>query len=103
MQELFTPVVHVPLQDVVTYDGSQLRLLANIVGSPRPEAVWYNDSELLFNTEEIKIDQDDLNNFTLFISNVLPVNAGQYKVVATNQLGTVHSSACVVVNGESLA
>ena len=84
----------------MTQDGSQVRLTANIVGVPQPEVTWYKEDEVIFNSDEFEISQDDQNNYTLFIGDVLPEDAGKYVVVAKNELGTVKSTAQLTVEGE---
>lgn len=84
----------------MTKDGDQVRLTANIVGIPMPEVTWYKEDEVLSNSDVFEITQDDENNYTLFIHDVLPEDAGKYIVAAKNELGTVTSTAQLTVEGE---
>lgn len=90
------------LEDIITQDGGQARFTANITGVPKPEVTWMKQEEVIFNSDEFQISQDDDNNFTLFIHDVLPEDSGKYVVVAKNELGTVTSSAQLTVEGRKL-
>ena len=99
-EERFAPEIRSALEDTVTHDGGQVRLTANIVGVPKPEVTWYKEDEVLFNSDEFEITEDDQNNYMLFIHDVLPEDSGKYIVVAKNEFGTVTSSAQLTVEGE---
>ena len=97
--ERFAPEIQLALEDTIIQDGGQVRLTAKIVGVPQPEVTWYREDESLSKTDEYEITQDDDNNYTLFIQDVLPEDAGKYMIVAKNELGTATSTAQLTVEG----
>ncbi|ESO99768.1 hypothetical protein LOTGIDRAFT_173546 [Lottia gigantea] len=81
------------LTAIHTKDGGQALFECVIAGVPKPEVVWYKDSEVIQPSEEFQIQYDENNQCSLFIGDVLPDDAGQYTVVAKNEMGEVSTTA----------
>ncbi|CAC5377034.1 TTN [Mytilus coruscus] len=75
------------LQDISAQDGGQAQLVCKVTGIPRPTVTWYKGEEMIFPSEEFKVAYEG-DECTLIIADVYPEDAGQYKVVAKNDVGT---------------
>ena len=88
------------LKDRSIEDGSAARFDVRVRGQPTPKVTWYKADEEI--TDErfphIKVFQEDNLNSILITEGKLE-DAGQYKVVARNDLGEVSSTAELFVEG----
>lgn len=84
------------LEDVHTTDGGKAQFTVVVTGQPKPEVTWYKDNTLVEEAEEFQITHEgDVS--TLTIPDVYPEDAGTYKVVAKNEVGSVTSTAVLFV------
>ncbi|XP_014809652.1 PREDICTED: muscle M-line assembly protein unc-89-like [Calidris pugnax] len=87
------------------YEGSTLRLVAEVVGVPKPGVKWYHNKSLLETHERVRIEKDG-NKCVLEITNIQKADGGQYLCHAVNIVGEARSIAHVEVlseDGRSLA
>ena len=83
------------LQDTDVISGQNLTLSCRCQGIPKPTVKWYqNDIELKSTTKQ-KLESKPDGTQTLTVNRVDLTDGGQFKVVATNEQGTV-STACNV-------
>lgn len=100
-EERFAPVIKQRLESITTKDGGQALFETEIIGIPTPTIIWYKDEEMLHPSEEFTIAYSEENVASLYIHDVLPEDAGNYIVVAKNELGTVTTSATLIVEGKN--
>lgn len=88
------PQVLEPLENLTVREGESVVLHTQIVGNPTPVVTWYkNDQPIKHN---IKSDKDT-HSLTL----IAPTkeNGGVYTVKAVNSVGTVETTATLIVEG----
>jgi hypothetical protein len=90
------PVFKQPLYNVKAVDGSRATLECHVVGRPTPEVKWFVDGSEIVDSADFRISYDGLR-CTLVISDVLPEDEGEYRVSATNCLGSDSTSAYLTV------
>uniref|UniRef100_A0A8C3KMZ0 Ig-like domain-containing protein n=1 Tax=Calidris pygmaea TaxID=425635 RepID=A0A8C3KMZ0_9CHAR len=81
------------------YEGSTLRLVAEVVGVPKPGVKWYHNKSLLEMHERVRIEKDG-DKCVLEITNVQKADGGQYLCHAVNIVGearTMCKGSLVVV------
>ena len=86
------------LQDISAQDGSQTKLVCKVTGLPRPSVTWYKEDEVIYPSEEFKLSYEG-DECTLVIADVYPEDAGHYKVVAKNDVGTATTTCDLTVLG----
>ncbi|XP_055018744.1 striated muscle preferentially expressed protein kinase [Boleophthalmus pectinirostris] len=94
---LEAPVFEFPLQDAVAFTGADVVLKCIIAGTPTPEVSWSKDSSPVSGlglNYTVKVEGE---RHSLWIRSVRTANAGVYCVTASNQVGTVSSSATLTV------
>ena len=85
------------LQDTDVISGQNLTLTCRCQGIPKPTIKWYqNDTEIKSTTKQ-KIESKPDGTQTLTINRVDLTDGGEFKVVATNEQGTVTSTCHVDV------
>ena len=95
------PEFTTPLEDVHTTDGGKAQFQVAVSGQPKPEITWYKDNSQVEVGEEFQITVED-NVSSLTIPDVYPEDAGEYKVVAKNDVGTITSTAVLFVESKYL-
>ncbi|KAF8564425.1 hypothetical protein P879_05144 [Paragonimus westermani] len=72
--------------------GSKLAVTCSAFGKPSPELVWVKNGKSLnlvdksVSIEMIKVSEDNVES-VLEISNLIRIDSGEYKCLATNPLG----------------
>nr|XP_034985161.1 kalirin isoform X7 [Zootoca vivipara] len=97
------PEFLVPLVDITCLLGDTVMLQCKVCGRPKPTITWKGpDQNILDNdnsTAAYAVSSCDSGEITLKICNVMPQDSGIYTCVATNELGTVSTSATIKVQG----
>jgi len=93
-----SPEIAQYLQDISAQDGSQTKLVCKVTGLPRPSVTWYKEDEVIYPSEEFKLSYEG-DECTLVIADVYPEDAGHYKVVAKNDVGTATTTCDLTVLG----
>ena len=88
------------LKDRSIEDGSAARFDVRVRGQPTPKVTWHKAGEEITDEKfpHIKVFQED-NLYSILITEGKLEDAGQYKVVAMNDLGEVSSTAELFVEG----
>ena len=89
------------LEDIHTTDGGKAVFEAHVSGQPRPTVTWLKEDVDLAEAEEFQISYKD-EVALLTIPDVYPEDAGQYTVVAKNELGSAMSTAELFVDGKEV-
>lgn len=94
------PSFTAPLRDRSIEDGSAARFDVRVRGNPTPTVTWYKGSEEITDEQfpHIKVFQEE-NLYSILITEGKVEDAGQYKVVAKNDLGEVSSTSNLFVEG----
>uniref|UniRef100_M4AGJ1 non-specific serine/threonine protein kinase n=1 Tax=Xiphophorus maculatus TaxID=8083 RepID=M4AGJ1_XIPMA len=93
----------VPLSDVTCDNGESVTLRCKVCGRPRATVTWRGPNESnLTNNGHVTIAYNDAGEATLRIIGATAEDDGVYTCVATNELGSVTSSASLRVLGESV-
>ncbi|KAG5842409.1 hypothetical protein ANANG_G00177350 [Anguilla anguilla] len=96
------PEFLVPLSDVTCDNGESVTLRCKVCGRPRAVVTWKGpDQNTLSNNGHFSIAYSDTGEATLRIVGASAEDDGMYTCVATNDVGTVSSSACLRVLGTS--
>ena len=86
-----------PLKKVQVIEGSAAKLECWVHGKPEPNIEWFKDDEPVESSKRIKTYFDS-EVCRLTISDSVADDEGEYKCVATNELGTASCSAELLVN-----
>lgn len=70
-----------------------------VTGYPVPQVTWYKDGKNLSQDPSF-FCKNDFGVCSLMIPGVTPSDEGQYKVVASNELGQAVSSAFITIKGK---
>lgn len=90
------------LDSVRAVEGYPVTLEAKVVGHPEPLIKWYHDGEEIKSDEQhIKIGKKPDGTTYCVIDKVEMNDRGDYKIVATNELGKAFSSGYLSVSPES--
>lgn len=100
--EAAKPVFVTKLQNQEVQQGSSLGLNVRVRAYPQPELQWTrDDEEIEIDNDHVKLTQNEDGSTTLTIDNIQPSDSGEYKVVATNKLGSATSKAQISVTKET--
>lgn len=92
------PEFLVPLSDVTCDSGESATLRCKVCGRPKPSVTWKGpDQSTLGNNGHFSISYSETGESTLRIVGVASEDDGVYTCVATNDLGSVTSSASLRV------
>uniref|UniRef100_A0A3B4A252 Ig-like domain-containing protein n=1 Tax=Periophthalmus magnuspinnatus TaxID=409849 RepID=A0A3B4A252_9GOBI len=111
VQQLFKPVeaerqevlAPVQLQDLDASEGQLVVLECRVKGTPSPRVEWYQDSKLIQDSPEFRILQKSKQSdiCTLVIAEVFPEDSGTFKCTASNNYGSVSSTAELKIKATS--
>uniref|UniRef100_A0A914H0K8 Ig-like domain-containing protein n=1 Tax=Globodera rostochiensis TaxID=31243 RepID=A0A914H0K8_GLORO len=89
------------LQDIEYPEGDDLIFEIKLVpvNDPTMKVEWFVNDQPLYNSSRIHA-QNDFGFITLFIKGVIPEDAGQYVVRATNEKGQAESACAVNIVGK---
>ena len=79
------PIIKSFPEDTTAAEGTRVDFLVKVTGIPQPTLTWYHDSTRLDNDYTHEISSDG----TLTIVTAEMKHAGNYRLVATNSVGTV--------------
>lgn len=87
------------LKDVRCCDGDGIRLECHVSATPEPIIRWEKDGRKLGqNNDELSTAYDG-ECAILILKRVYPEDEGEYKCIASNNIGQAVSSACIIVDG----
>lgn len=86
------------MQPQTVTSGKSVRFSVQVGGVPRPQLVWYKDSQELSTSYKCKFLQDG-DEHTLLLLEVFPEDASTYSCKAHNDYGEEISSAALTVEG----
>lgn len=92
-----------PLEKTEAREGEVARLECRVIGNPMPQITWLKDDVEIRPSEDFKIFYDEDNLCSLVIQDAFIDDAGTYTVIAKNELGTVTSSADLIILGKWLS
>ncbi|XP_059609268.1 obscurin isoform X2 [Phlebotomus argentipes] len=81
------------LKDAKGIEGFPVTMNVKTTGHPPPEIKWMHNGEEIRPSEHFKVDTTPKGASTLVIDRVEPKDAGEYKVIATNDEGAATSKA----------
>lgn len=88
-----------PLKSQEVMEGSPAKLDVRISGEPEPEVEWFKDEQPVEEGGNFRIEFDDTDGCSLIINSSWVEDEGQYKCVASNDLGKAISEAELLVTG----
>lgn len=88
-----------PLKSQEVMEGSPAKLDVRISGEPEPEVEWFKDEQPVEEGSNFRIEFDDTDGCSLIINSSRVEDEGQYKCVASNDLGKAISEAELLVTG----
>lgn len=88
------PEVLEPLKNLTVREGESVVLTTQIVGNPTPQITWFKDGKPV--KQNIKSDKE---THSLTLIGPTKENSGEYTVKAVNSVGTVETSATLIVEG----
>lgn len=91
------PAFDSELEDQIVKENEPISLEAKVSGSPQPKLKWFRDGQELKPSNRIKITENPEGTVALEITKAKPSDAGDYRLVATNDAGSVASNAVVSV------
>ncbi|CRL08293.1 CLUMA_CG021374, isoform B [Clunio marinus] len=89
-----SPSIKLPLANVATNVGQQIKLECNVVGNPRPEIIWMHNGKLLSDDVNLQYDGERL---TLTIPKATTKSSGIYRLTANNIAGEASTECYVTV------
>ncbi|CAG0879559.1 unnamed protein product [Cyprideis torosa] len=90
------PYFKTPLKDVTIPEGSELRLIADIIGNPLPDVVWKRNGEPIEKGGDVKVAFDG-KKVGLIAPCVRRADAGEFECCLKNPLGEAKSSCQVSI------
>ncbi|XP_047667452.1 triple functional domain protein-like isoform X2 [Tachysurus fulvidraco] len=94
------PEFLVPLSDLVCESGDSVTLRCKLGGQPRASVSWRGpDQSTVSDGGRYTLTHSETGEVTLRVSPVTTEDGGTYTCTATNDVGTVTSSACLRVQG----
>lgn len=79
-------------------EGTPIELKVRVTGFPQPDVKWYRYENLIEpDDDRIKIVQNPDGSCSLLIDDATPDDAGKYKAVVENDLGSIESQADIGV------
>ncbi|XP_025203968.1 titin isoform X3 [Melanaphis sacchari] len=89
------------LSDVLVREGDSITLECNADGCPKPSFKWIRKTVEIKPDQRITLSTDEDGTATLHIHNALPVDKGQYTVIAVNKAGEAKCFSHVIVKAIS--
>ena len=85
-----------PLQPVEVKEGSEVKLQCTVTGDPQPNIEWFKKEVRLKENRRVKLESDG-HTVSLTIKDTRSSDEGEYKCVATNELGSAPCAATLTV------
>ncbi|KAL8179199.1 UNVERIFIED_CONTAM: hypothetical protein K2H54_061596 [Gekko kuhli] len=89
----------VPLKPHIVTLGFDCHMSCAVTGYPVPQVTWYKDGKNLSQDPSF-FTKNDFGVCSLVIPGVMPLDEGEYRVVANNALGQAVSKAFVTIKGK---
>lgn len=89
----------VPLKPHVVILGFDCQMSCAVTGYPAPKVTWHKDGKNISKDPAFS-SKNDFGICSLMIPGVTPADAGQYMVVAINELGEANSKAELAIKGK---
>lgn len=99
VSEFKSPSFVQKIKPVAVMDGERLYLECKVQGSPIPKVQWFHNDQLIKETKDISILQDNSGICSLTISEVFPEDGGEYSCKAINALGEAVCTTQISVEG----
>eukprot|EP00106_Octopus_bimaculoides_P016754 XP_014784196.1 PREDICTED: titin-like isoform X3 [Octopus bimaculoides] len=96
VEESKMPSFEVSLKDITVVENHVLHMEVFVSGTPMPEVKWYLNQVELAPSPGVHIRQEGYRS-EYIVEEVFPEDQGLYSVIATNEFGTVTSSAYITV------
>ncbi|XP_074662623.1 protein Obscurin-like [Tubulanus polymorphus] len=93
----YAPLMTWRLKDQEAVTKETVRFDCRCTSDPEPEIKWFKDGEELKVDEKYAVEQKE-GNFALIIHDLISEDEGVYKCTVTNALGTVSSSATLIID-----
>lgn len=97
MKEPLAPCIKTKLVNSEFNAGGSAMLEIKTEGYPKPSTAWFKDGVEIKASEKYRFLCEDEESAALIIKNVEIADAGEYRVVATNDLGEDDTSCKVTV------
>lgn len=92
------PAFVTDLHDAQVVEGFPAKFEVKVIGHPQPKLKWlHNGEEIQPGGDHAKITQNPDGTATLVIDKAVPTDAGEYQVIATNDVGACTSKARLTV------
>ena len=86
------------MKPVNVTEGEAARFDVRVEGNPLPVVDWFKGKDKLEDEGRyVMMDDEDESRFTLIVEETIPVDAGTYKCVATNEEGQASTKAALAV------
>ena len=85
--------------DIATKEGESVTLTCKVKGEPTPEITWFHADEPIKSDDVYRVTPGEEGESTLEIPEVFPEDSGVYTVKATNEAGSIESTAILTVTG----
>lgn len=85
-----------PLQPVEVKEGSEAKLQCTVTAQPNPNIEWFKKGLRIKENRRVKLESDG-SKVVLTIKETRPGDEGEYKCVATNELGSAPCAAALTV------
>lgn len=90
------PLFSEPLQPVEVKEGSDAKLQCTVTAEPKPNIEWFKKGVRVKENRRVKLESDG-HTVSLTIKQVRSFDEGEYKCVATNELGSAPCNASLTV------
>lgn len=85
------------LENCTVEVDAPIKLQVQVTGNPKPELTFLHDGQEVKPNQNVQISESPDGTATLSIQKAGLEDSGEYKVIATNKLGTAASNAVVIV------
>lgn len=96
------PVFISDLHDTEVVEGFPVKFEIKVLGHPTPKLKWlHNGDEIIPDGDRIKITQNPDGTAALVIDRATAEDAGEYQVIATNEVGACSTAAKLKVHSKT--
>lgn len=99
VSEFKSPSFIQKIKPVSVMDGEKLYLECKVQGSPIPKVQWFHNNQIIKETKDISILQDNSGICSLTIAEAFPEDGGEYSCKAINSLGEAVCTTQISVEG----
>lgn len=94
-----SPEFVLSIADVTVKEGGSVSLTCKVKGQPVPEITWFHANEPIKSDDVYRVVPGVEGESTLEIPEIFPEDSGVYTVKATNEAGSIESTAILTVTG----